>query len=128
VPKTAHVSPKLPRPAGPYSHVAEARGFVYTAGFGPQDPTTGEVPAGITAQTEQVISNLETALGSAGLTLADVLKVTVHLQNLDRDFAEYNEVYARRFAEPHPVRTTVQSGLANILVEIDAVAARPDTP
>lgn len=122
--KNAVTSSALPAPAGPYSHVVEANGMVFTAGLGPQDPATGEIPEGAAAQTEQVISNVEAALAAVGLTLADVVKTTVHLQHLDRDFAEYNKVYAQRFPEPYPVRTTVGSRLANILVEIDAVAIR----
>jgi 2-iminobutanoate/2-iminopropanoate deaminase len=122
--RIAHVSNDLPSPAGPYSHVIDCGGFVVTAGFGPQDPATGLVQEGIEAQTEQVISNVETALGLVGLSLAEVVKSTVHLQHLDRDFAGYNAVYARRFQAPYPVRTTVGSDLANILVEIDVMAVR----
>jgi len=117
-------SPDLPAPAGAYSHVVEVNGMVFTAGFGPQDPATGEVPEGVAAQTEQVISNVATALSAVGLTLADVVKTTVHLEHLHRDVAEYNAVYESRFPEPYPVRTTVGSTLANILVEIDVVAVR----
>lgn len=124
--KIAHTSPDMPEPAGPYSHVVECGGTVWTAGFGPQDPATGEVPEGIGKQTEQVINNVEAALRVVGLTLADVVKATVHLQHVERDFAGYNEVYARRFPEPFPVRTTVGSDLLGILVEIDVVAVRPD--
>lgn len=122
--KNANTSDKLPKPAGPYSHAFEVDGIVFTAGFGPQNPTTGDVPEGIEAQTEQVLSNVEAALAEVGLSLADVVKTTVHLQHLHRDFPAYNEVYARRFPEPYPARTTVGSELANILVEIDAVAIR----
>jgi 2-iminobutanoate/2-iminopropanoate deaminase len=124
----ALTSPDLPAPAGAYSHVVEANGVVYTAGFGPQDPATGRVSEGIAAQTAQVITNLERALASVGLGLTDVAKTTVHLHDLRRDFAAYDEIYAQRFAPPYPVRTTVGSTLAGILVEIDAVAvrARPD--
>ena len=124
--RRATTSTELPAPAGPYSHLVEAGGMVFSAGFGPQDPVTGDVPDGVAAQTEQVITNVETALALVGLDLADVVKTTVHLQHLDRDAPEYNEVYARRFPEPYPVRTTVGSTLAGILVEIDVVAARPD--
>jgi reactive intermediate/imine deaminase len=124
MPKNAITSDTLPNPAGPYSHVVEANGVVFTSGFGPQDPATGLVPEGITAQTEQTISNVETALGLVGLTLADVVKTTVHLQHLDADFPAYNEVYSARFPTPYPARTTVGSDLAQILVEIDAVAIR----
>lgn len=123
--RTSHTSPDLPRPAGPYSHVTQADGMVWTAGFGPQDPATGQVPSGIERQTEQVLDNVEAALRVVGLTLDDVVKTTVHLQHLRRDFAAYNEVYARRFADPYPVRTTVGSDLMDILVEVDVVAVRP---
>jgi len=125
VTRTAHTSPDLPAPAGPYSHVVQSGDVVWTAGFGPQDPATGQVPDGIEQQTEQVIDNVEAALRVAGLGLGDVVKATVHLQHLERDFAAYNDVYARRFAQPYPVRTTVGSDLMGILVEIDVVAVRP---
>jgi 2-iminobutanoate/2-iminopropanoate deaminase len=121
--KQAMIVGELPPPGGPYSHLVEANGFVFTAGLSPHHPSTREVPDGIQAQTSQVIDNLETALGTVGLTLADVVKTTVHLADL-ADFAAFNEVYRARFPEPFPVRTTVGSQLAGFLVEIDAVAAR----
>lgn len=123
MPKQAHVSDELPPPAGPYSQVVEMNGIVHTAGFGPQDPATGEIPDGAGAQTEAVLRNVERALRVVGLTLDDVVKTTVHLQDLG-DFAEFNEAYGRVFREPYPVRTTVGSTLAGILVEIDVVAMR----
>jgi len=117
-------SEKLPRPAGPYSHLAVAGGLVFTAGFGPQDPATDAVPDGIQAQTEAVIRNIERALTQVGLDLSHVVKVTAHLADLD-DFGAYNAVYERMFPAPYPVRTTVGSQLLGILVEIDVVAALP---
>ncbi len=122
--KTAHTSDALPRPGGAYSHLVEANGFVYTAGFGPHDPATGVVPDGIAAQTEAVLRNLATALGVVGLGLADVVKTTVHLADLG-DFAAFDEAYTRVIPAPFPVRTTVGSTLRGMLVEIDAVAVRP---
>ena len=117
-------SDRLPRPAGPYSHLAVAAGLVFTAGFGPQDPQTGAVPDGVEAQTEAVIRNVERALAEVGLDLSHVVKVTAHLADL-ADFAAYNGVYERMFPAPYPVRTTVGSQLTGILVEIDVVAACP---
>lgn len=122
--RIAITSDDLPNPAGPYSHVVDCGGFVVTAGFGPQDPSTGEIPDGIEAQTEQVISNVERALALTGLSLADTARSTVHLAHLDRDYAGFNEVYRRRFPEPYPARTTVGSTLDGILVEIDVMAVR----
>ena len=119
--RNAHISDALPRPGGAYSHVVVANGFAYTAGFGPHDPVTGEVPDGVAAQTEAVLRNLGTALGVVGLGLTDVVKTTVHLADLD-DFAEFDAAYSRVMPEPRPVRTTVGSTLRGMLVEIDAVA------
>ena len=84
---------------------------------------TGEKPEGVAEQTRAVLANLSLVLAEAGLDLADVVKVTVHLQELRRDFAAYNEVYAELMPEPRPVRTTVGSDPMGILVEIDVVAA-----
>ena len=121
--KRAIHSPDAPRPAGPYSHAVVANGFVFTAGFGPADPVTGEVPEGVGAQTRRVLATIEAVLAEVGLDLSDVVKATVHLQHLHRDFAAFNAAYAEVMPAPHPVRTTVGSDLADILVEIDVVAA-----
>ena len=118
------ISPDLPAPAGPYSHVASAHGLVWTAGFGPQDPATGAVPEGVEAQTTATLDNVERALAVVGLDLSDVIKATVHLEHLKRDSAAFNGVYAQRFGDHRPVRTTVGSDLMDILVEIDVVAAQ----
>lgn len=126
MPKKAIVIPNAPAPAGPYSQGIVANGFLYTAGFGPQDPITGEVPEGVAAQTRQVLRNLDAVLAEAGATFADVVKVTTHLQHLKRDFDEYNQAYVEFFPAPFPVRTTVGSDLYDILVEIDVVAALPE--
>ncbi len=124
--KQAITIPNAPKPAGPYSHGVVANGFLYTAGFGPQDPATGEVVAGgVGEQTAQVLRNIQAVLSEVGATMDDVVKSTAHLQHLKRDFAEYNEAYATFFTEPYPVRTTVGSDLYDILVEIDVVVALP---
>lgn len=121
---TAFQSTNTPQPAGPYSQGIEANGFFYTAGFGPQDPTTGAVADSVAEQTRQVLRNVQAVLAERGLTTSDCVKTTVHLADL-ADFAEFNEAYEEFFSQPYPVRTTVGSQLANILVEIDVVAVLP---
>lgn len=113
-----------PPPGGHYSQGIIAGPFVFVAGQGPLDVTTNAVPEGITAQTKQVLRNLEAILRGAGCSLADVVKVTAHLANLD-DFDEFNATYSQHFVKPLPVRTTVGSVLKGILVEIDVIAYRP---
>lgn len=111
-------------PGGAYSQGIVANGFLYTAGFGPQDPATGVVRGETVAeQTRSVLRNISAVLAAHGLDLSDVVKATVHLSDLSRDFADFNTVYAEHFSAPYPVRTTVGSVLADILVEIDVVAA-----
>jgi reactive intermediate/imine deaminase len=122
------IVPTAPVPAGPYSHATWAGGLLFTAGFGPQDPATGAVPAGVGEQTRQVLRNVGAVLKAAGLDYDDVLKTTVHLQDLGRDFAEFNQAYSEFFQAPYPVRTTVGSTLSGILVEIDVVAAQRPVP
>ena len=111
-----------PTPKGTYSQALRVGDFVYTSGFGPHDPGTGEVVGSdIAAQTEQTLRNVDAALRAAGTSLASAVKMTVHLTDLG-DFAGFDAVYRSTLSEPYPVRTTVGSTLAGILVEIDAVA------
>jgi 2-iminobutanoate/2-iminopropanoate deaminase len=112
-----------PSPSGSYSQALIANGLLFTAGFGPMDPATnGIVGETIEEQTHQVIKNLLAVLESQGLDANAIVKSTVHLQNLDRDFAGFDSVYRSYLSAPYPVRTTVGSTLAGILVEIDVIA------
>ena len=113
-----------PTPGGSYSHGVVANGFLYTCGMGPADPDTGKVVAGgVAEQTRQTLKNLQKILDVKGAKFSDVVKVTAHLQDVNRDFAAYDSVYREFFSAPFPVRTTVGSDLINILVEIDFIVA-----
>ena len=78
----------------------------------------------IDAQIRGCFEKLKTVLGEAGLTLQDVLKVTVYLANIaDRD-GHLNPIWREMFPKDPPARTTVQVGLGAALVEMEAVAAK----
>ena len=112
----------LVRPKAPYSPVVRSGDHVYTAGQVGFDPSGTLVVGGIAEQTRQTLANLQACLLAAGCTLDDVVKVNVFLVDL-ADFDGFNEVYRAAFAEPYPVRTTVQAGLpGGIRVEIEAIA------
>jgi 2-iminobutanoate/2-iminopropanoate deaminase len=112
----------LVRPKAPYSPVVRSGDHVYTAGQVGFDPSGTLVVGGIAEQTRQTLANLQACLLAAGCTLDDVVKVNVFLVDL-ADFDAFNEVYRAAFAEPYPVRTTVQAGLpGGIRVEIEAIA------
>ena len=86
------------------------------------NPATGKiVEGGVAEQTRQTLINLQKILDVKGAKFSDVVKVTAHLQDVNRDFAAYDAVYREFFTAPFPVRTTVGSDLINILVEIDFV-------
>lgn len=113
-----------PAAIGPYSHAIVVDPFVYTAGQGGLDPATGSlVPGGIEAQTRQTLVNIETILKAAGSSLANVVKTTVFLANIE-DFPVMNRIYAQFFADQPPARTTVQAARLPLgaLIEIEAVA------
>ncbi|CAB5054139.1 MAG: RidA family protein [Actinobacteria bacterium] len=113
-----------PPPGGTYSHGVVAHGFLYTCGMGPADPVTGKiVEGGVGEQTRQTLRNLQKVLDAKGATFSQVVKVTTHLQEVLRDFKEYDAAYSEFFTAPYPVRTTVGSDLNGILVEIDFVVA-----
>ena len=69
-------------PQGAYSQGWRAGDFIFVTGTGPVDAKTGKLAGDtIEQQTEQVISNMETVLTADHATLADVVKVTVHLSD-----------------------------------------------
>ena len=115
-------------PRGAYSQGWRAGDLIFVTGTGPIDPKTGQLAGDtIEAQTERVIDNIESVLAADGALLGDVVKVTVHLSDTAL-FARYNTVYARRFPQPYPVRTTVGSDLRQLpgmLIEIDCIAYLP---
>jgi 2-iminobutanoate/2-iminopropanoate deaminase len=114
-------------PRGAYSQGWRAGDFLFVTGSGPIDPATGALAGNsIEQQTEQTIDNISAILAADGASLSDVVKVTVHLSDTSL-FARYNQVYARRFTQPYPARTTVGSDLGHtpgMLIEIDCIAYR----
>jgi 2-iminobutanoate/2-iminopropanoate deaminase len=112
-------------PQGAYSQGWRAGDFIFVTGTGPIDPVTGNLVGDtIEQQTGQTIDNLSAILEADGASLSDVVKVTVHLSDTSL-FARYNSVYAKRFSQPYPVRTTVGSDLGHtpgMLIEIDCIA------
>ena len=117
---------KAPKAIGPYSQAIEANGLVITSGQLPIDPATGEfAPGGIKEQTRQSLTNAKAILEEAGISLANVMKTTVFLSDMN-DFAAMNEVYAEFFNEPFPARPAiaVKTLPKNALVEVECIAAK----
>jgi len=114
----------LPQVIAPYSLGVRAGSLVFTAGQVPVDSERNIIGVGdIRAQTDQTLRNVSAVLERCGATMRDVVKVTIWLRDFD-DYAGMNEVYARWFAEPEPVRACVRADLVQpeLLVEIEATA------
>ena len=117
---------KAPKAIGPYSQAIEANGLVITSGQLPIDPATGEfAPGGIKEQTRQSLINAKAILEEAGISMANVMKTTVFLSDMN-NFAAMNEVYAEFFSEPFPARSAiaVKTLPKNALVEVECIAAK----
>lgn len=90
------------------------------------DPQTMKLIDGdIAAQTRQVFSNLSAVLTAAGVSLQEVVKTTVFLQDMG-DFPEMNAVYKECFGSHKPARATIEVAKLPLGagVEIEATAVR----
>lgn len=118
------VTDHAPKAIGPYSVGTIANGFVFCSGQLGLDPATGSlVEGGIEAETRQSLTNLKGVLEAAGTNLANVVKTTVFLRDMN-DFSRMNAVYAEFFKENPPARSTIQAGALprNGAVEIEVIA------
>ena len=117
-------SSAAPKAIGPYSQAIRAGGLVFVSGQVAIDPATQQVIEGnVAAQTERVLENLGAILRAAGSSLANVVRSTVFLKNMN-DFSAMNEVYGRYFSSAPPARSTVEVARLpkDVLVEIDVIA------
>jgi reactive intermediate/imine deaminase len=109
----------------PLSPAVRAGDMVYVSGQVPVRSDGSMESGNIEAQTRQVLENIKAALALAGATMEQVVKTTVWIEDA-RDFGGMNKVYATFFPSEPPARTTVESRLmADIKVEIEAVAYAP---
>jgi 2-iminobutanoate/2-iminopropanoate deaminase len=112
-----------PAAIGPYSQGFISGNLAFTSGQIPISAETGDiVGTTIEEQTAQVIKNLKAVLEAAGSSLEKVVKTTCFLADM-KDFAAFNEVYARHFTGK-PARSTVavKQLPRSVLVEIEAIA------
>lgn len=117
-------TPDAPAAIGPYSQAVEINGTVYVSGQLPINPSTGNMPDGIGAQTRQSLTNIMSILAEAGFDANNIVKTCVLLADIN-DFGAMNAVYAEFFPEDKPARVCYQVAALpkGALVEIDAIAA-----
>jgi len=130
--KKAISTDKAPKAIGPYSQAIKANGFLFVSGQIPLDPVKGEiVGTTIEEQTHQVLKNLQAILEAVGSSMANVVKATVYLADLN-DFSRMNAIYAQYFPEPYPARAAFQVARlpreARIEIEVLAMVGSDENP
>ncbi|HET9689615.1 MAG TPA: Rid family detoxifying hydrolase [Acidimicrobiales bacterium] len=112
-------------PVGPYTPVLRAGDWVVCSGqLGLRDGSL--VAGGVAAQLTVALDNLKALLESTGATMADVVKTTVFLTDID-DYAEMNDVYVEAFGDHRPARSAIAVAALPLgaVVEVEAWAHAP---
>ncbi|MBM66743.1 MAG: deaminase [Myxococcales bacterium] len=117
-------SDAAPAAIGPYAQAVRCGDLIFTSG---QIALTADgrfVDDSVSAETQQVMHNLEQVLQAAGCALGCVVKTTIFLTDMG-DFAAVNEVYAAAMGDHRPARATVAVAALprGARVEIECIAS-----
>lgn len=121
-----HDPPAVTAPRGSYTHgleVAPGARTLFISGQIPEQ-SDGRVPPGFDGQCRAVWANIVAVLTSAGLTVANLVKVTTYLTSQDQ--ADSNGHIRREVlggARPALTVVVVQTLESQWLLEIEAIAA-----
>jgi 2-iminobutanoate/2-iminopropanoate deaminase len=115
-----------PKAAPPYSSGVLVNGTYYVSGTLGVDPATGKVPAEAEAEVHLVLDSVKQTLDRAGLTMADLVSVTIYCTDLDL-YDKFNTIYRTYFQDHYPSRAFI--GVAKLVrgarFEIAGVAVKP---
>jgi len=112
-----------PKAIGAYSQAVETEKLFFTSGQIPLDPMTGSVVSeNFEDQAKQVFKNINSILISQGMSLENILKLTVYMINL-KDFDKLNIIFNEVFECDFPARSVVEVSRLpkNCKIEIDAI-------
>lgn len=118
-----------PAAIGPYVQGVDLGNMVMTSGQIPVNPETGDVSTDIAEQARQSLDNVKAVVESSGLSVTDIVKMTVFVKDLN-DFGTVNEVYGNFFDEHkvanYPARSCVEVARLpkDVGIEIEAIAVR----
>ena len=120
--KQCFLTQRGPKAIGPYSTAVMQGGLCYLSGMIPVDPATGKLAsAEVGGQARQVFENIKTVLGELNLSMADILKTTVFLTDLN-SFGAVNGIYAEYFGPDYPARSCVQVSALPMGAQIEVEA------
>lgn len=115
-----------PAAIGPYSQAVLAGDTLYCSGQIALNPATGElVMDSITAETEQVMTNVAAVLRAADMDFTHVVKCSIFMSSMEH-YAAVNAVYAKYFSSDPPAReaVAVKTLPKEVNLEISVIAVR----
>ncbi|HEY6779807.1 MAG TPA: RidA family protein [Thermoleophilaceae bacterium] len=118
-------TPDAPAAIGPYSQGMRSGDLLFCSGQLPLDPSSGElVKLDIEGQARRCLENLQAVCAAAGGELANAVRCTVYLTDMN-DFARVNEAYGEFFGDEPPARVAIAAAALpkGADVEIDAIVA-----
>ena len=110
---------------GAYSRVVAVDNLVFVSNTAVRNPHTKRIPTDLAEQTNQVLTNIESALKSVDTTLEDVVASRVFIQ-FPEDIDAVMDAYAERMRgiDPTLTLTSPPLGSAEFKVEIEVTAYR----
>ena len=110
---------------GSYSRLVAVDNLIFVSNTAGRNPRTKLIPADLTEQTLQVLTNIETALTAVGACLADTVAARVFVQ-FPQDVETVMAAYAARMRRINPTLTMTSPplGSAEYKVEIEITAYR----
>ena len=110
-------------PGIPLTPGIKAGDFLYVSGQVATADDGSVIIGDFDAEVNGAIDNVFAVVAAAGGSSDTIVKINAYLAN-GASFARFNELYAARFGDVPPARTTVVSGFGNpdVRVELEAVA------
>jgi enamine deaminase RidA (YjgF/YER057c/UK114 family) len=98
------------------SKIVEHNGVIYFAGIVPNDKTLD-----VKGQTKEVLNIAKELFEQANTDKENILRAEIFLKNIDRDFADFNEIWDEWVSKENPpARACVEASMSTpqTLVEI----------
>lgn len=109
-------------PMGRYSKAKIVNGNVYLCGQFSNDLTLD-----VKGQSENTFAQVDALLAECGITKSNIVSILVHLNDIEKDYADFNQAYDAWIAgDEAPVRTCVEAKMFSdaCLVELTIIAAQ----
>lgn len=107
----------------PFSDAVKVGNLLFISGLVGENDENILVEGGLVAETHQIFVTMITILKEYDLSLEDVVKCTVFLDNVD-EWGKFNTIYTQYFTKPYPARSALGAdGLAlGASLELECIA------